>query len=76
MSEWSPPAIPRILVVIIGVLYIALFGYGLFIAGQVILFGILPGMLLISIYFLWRFLTAVEAIADALQRIARQREQN
>lgn len=76
MSEWSPPSLPRELVVIIGILYLLLVGYSLFILGQILSFGIIPGILVVSIYLLWRFIVAVEAIADALQRIAYQREQD
>ena len=34
------------------------------------------GILLGALYLSWRFVAAVEAIADALQRIAYQQEQN
>jgi len=74
MPGWSPPSVPREWLVGIGVAYAALFGYGLLVAQQILLFGLFPAVFLVSVYFLWRFLAAVEAIADALQRLARQRE--
>jgi hypothetical protein len=37
---------------------------------------VVPGLLAAALYLAWRFLVAVEAIADALQRIADRREQN
>lgn len=75
MSGWSPPEISREWLVGVGVVYIALLGYSLVVVQQVLLLGLFPGLLLVSLYLLWRFLVAVEAIADALQRIAHQREQ-
>lgn len=75
MSDWSPRTLPRSWVLAIGVVYACLFAYGLIIVGQVVLFGVVPLFLVGGGYFLWRFLTAVEAIADALQRLSRQREQ-
>ncbi|RBI62145.1 hypothetical protein DMJ13_09675 [halophilic archaeon] len=47
-----------------------------FFASQQPLRGIRLGITIVVIYLLWRFLVAVEAIADALQRFARQREQD
>ena len=47
--------------------------FSVFIEGALLL-GLLPVFALVSVYLLWRFLRAVEAIADALQRIARERE--
>ncbi|MFC7134872.1 MULTISPECIES: hypothetical protein [Salinibaculum] len=75
MSGWSPPSIPRQWLVIIGVLYVPLLAYSLVVVQEVVVVGLFPAFILVSLYLLWRFLSAVEAIADALQRIARQREQ-
>jgi hypothetical protein len=73
MASWSPPSIPQQWLVAAAVLYVLLFGYSVLVVGQVLL-GILPGIVLAVLYVSWRFLAAVEAIADAQQRIARQRE--
>ena len=74
MSDWSPPSIPREWLAGIAVLYAVLLAYSLVVVQEVLLFGLFPGMALASLYLLWRFLVAVEAIADALQRIAHERE--
>mgnify|MGYP006303728777 CR=1 FL=1 len=74
MSGWSPPTIPQKWFIGIGVLYGLLVAY-LFLTQHItsiIWLGILLGVLYLS----WRFVAAVEAIADALQRIAYQQEQN
>jgi hypothetical protein len=39
-----------------------------------LLFGVFPLVVFGGGYFLWRLLTAVEAIAEALQRLSRQQE--
>lgn len=75
MSDWSPPTLPREWRVGICLFYVILFGYSLIIA-QRLLFGILIGVLVGLVYVSWRFLRTIEAIADALQRIAHQREQD
>jgi hypothetical protein len=75
MSTWSTPSIPRPWRVGIGLLCVLLFGYFLIIAQQLLL-GLLFGVLLGGLYLSWRFVAAVEAIADALQRLARQQEQD
>jgi len=74
MSEWSPPPVPRPWVVGVGLVYALSVVYSLFVIQQVFLGVVLPAVAIVSSYILWRFLAAVEAIADALQRIARQRE--
>ena len=74
MSGWSPPSIARPWLVTIGLVYLLLFSY-LVIVAQQILLGILIGVLFGVLYLMWRFVAAVVAIADALQRIARYREQ-
>jgi len=76
MSEYSPPSIPPKWAVSIGVGYILLLGYSLIITGEVFVFAVIPAMFLLSLYIVWRFLVAVEAMADAFQRIASQREQD
>jgi len=73
MSEWSPPTVRRSWLVVFGAGYFLVLAYSVVIAGQ-ILFGIWIGVFCGVVYLGWRFLAAVEAIADALQRIARQRE--
>ena len=75
MSSWSPPSIPRTWIVGVGLLYVLIVGYSVVVA-QEILFGVWIGLLFGSLFLLWRFVAAVEGIADALQRISRQREDN
>lgn len=72
MAGWSPPTIPRELLVASGLVYVALLGYGFFIAQELLLFGLLPVLLAMTAYWLWRLLRTLEAIADALHRIAQQ----
>jgi hypothetical protein len=74
MTEWSPPSIPRPVLAALVLAYLALLGYGLIVVQQVLLFGVLPAIALVTAYVLWRFLVVFEAIADALQRIAAERE--
>jgi hypothetical protein len=50
------------------VLYALILVYSIVIAGQLLL-GVLPGLILLVIYLLWRLVVAVEAIADAQQRM-------
>jgi hypothetical protein len=50
------------------VLYALLLAYSIVIAGRLLL-GVLPGLILLVIYLLWRLVVAVEAIADAQQRM-------
>jgi len=75
MSEWSPPSVPRSWLVGVGVAYLLVFAYAVVIAQQ-ILFGLFLVIPFVVLYFSWRFLIAVEGITDALQRIARQYEEN
>lgn len=74
MSGHSPPSLSRKWLVRI-VPYVLLLAYSFFISQQP-LRGIRLGITIVVIYLLWRFLVAVEAIADALQRFAQQREQD
>jgi len=75
MSGWSRKTVPREWLFVFGVAYTCLFAYGLVIVGQLLLFGVFPLVVFGGGYFLWRLLAAVEAIAEALQRLSRQREQ-
>jgi len=75
MSEWSPPSVPRQWGVGIRLVYALVAVYSLMVIQQFLLGVVIPAVLIVSSYLLWRFLVAVEAIADALQRIARQREE-
>jgi membrane protein implicated in regulation of membrane protease activity len=76
MSNWSPPSVPRNWLVVIGAGYALLVAYSLLVVQQVLLGVVVPAVLFVSVYLTWRFLAAVEAIADALQRIAEQRERD
>ncbi|MXR50778.1 hypothetical protein GRX03_04050 [Halovenus sp. WSH3] len=73
MSEWSPASMSREWILVVALICVGLFLYSLLIAGQALL-GILPAVLFGAVYVTWRFLVAVEAIADALQRIASEYE--
>lgn len=73
MSEWSRPQLSRPVIIGVSVCYLLVLAYAVIIAGQV-LFGVLIGAVFGMIYLGWRLLVAVETIADALQRLARQRE--
>ena len=74
MSGWSPPSLSRRTVAAIATGYVLIAAYSLVITAQLLLGVILPGVVLLGSYLLWRVLRAVEAIADALQRIADARE--
>jgi predicted tellurium resistance membrane protein TerC len=69
MADWSPPTVPRAWLVTAVVLYAVVIAYGVLIAGQFLL-TVFPGLLVVGLYLLWRFVVAVEAIADAQQRLA------
>jgi hypothetical protein len=73
MANWSPPSLPRKWLAAAAALYVLLLAYSVLVLGQLLL-GVLPGLLFVSLYVLWRFLAAVEAIADAQQRLADRRE--
>lgn len=64
MSPRQSPLIPRVWLVGTGVVYVLLLGY-LVVFRQQLLVGVVPGIVLVVFYFLWRVLTALEAIADA-----------
>jgi hypothetical protein len=72
MSSWSPPSISRSWLLGISIFYVLVLNYAVIIAGEILL-GLLFGLLLVLLYLLYRFVAAVEATADALHRIARQR---
>jgi len=69
MSDWSPPTLSRgqLAGIVVGLLAVS--AYSLVIAGQILLV-VLPAVAVVAVYLTWRFIRAVEAIADALQRIA------
>ena len=69
MSGYSSPTLSRgqLTGVVIGVLAVAV--YSLVIAGQLLLV-VYPAAVVIVLYFAWRFVRAVEVIADAQQRLA------
>ena len=75
MSGWSPPAPPRALLAGTAVVWAVFFAYMVLIQASVLL-GLLPGVLVVTTYVLWRFLVALEAIADGVHRIADQRERD
>ena len=75
MSNWSPPSVPRNWAIGIGLLYVLFLLYALLGVGNILL-GVLPGLLLLFFYILWRFLVVLEAIAGSLQRIAQEKEQH
>jgi len=75
MSDWSPPSIPRTWLLVSSVLFVLLFAYSVVILAQPLIVLVL-GASIVWFYLLWRFIVAIEAIADAQQRIATQREQD
>jgi len=72
MSDWSPPTLSRGQLAGITVGLLAVAAYSLVIAQQLLLV-VFPAAALIAVYLAWRFVVAVEAIADALQRLATQK---
>ena len=75
MADWSPASIPRNWLIAIALLYILFLAYLTLIVQQLLL-GVFPGLVIVFLYFLWRGLVALEAIADAQQRMASQQEEN
>jgi len=69
MSDWSPPTLSRgqLAGIVVGLLAVS--AYSLVIAQQLLLV-VFPAAAVVAVYLTWRFIVAVEAIADALQRIA------
>lgn len=75
MAGYSPPSIPSRWFGGSVLLFAVLLGYSLFVV-QTPLLVLFPAVLAGFLYVGWRFLLAVEAIADALQRIVDQRERD
>lgn len=73
MSGWSPPSPSNRTVAVVGILLLAVLLYALLIAQHVLL-GLFPVVAVGAGYVAWRLLLAIEAIADALQRLATARE--
>ena len=69
MTGWSPPTLSRgqLAGIIVGLLAVA--AYSVVIVGQLFLV-VLPAAAVVVVYLIWRFVRAVEAIADAQQRRA------
>ncbi|WP_436926890.1 hypothetical protein [Halosimplex amylolyticum] len=75
MSGWSPPSPHRVVLVGLVPAYAIVLAYAVLVQGSVLL-GLLPGLVLVGAYFLWRLLVALEAIADGIHRLADQRERD
>ncbi len=73
MLGWSPPRLSTETLVGLALLYVLLLGYATVVVQQILL-GLWVGLTVAIVYLAWRFLVAIEAIADALQRIAAERE--
>lgn len=73
MSDWSPPTIPLRVLPVIVVLYAAVVLYAVIVV-QRLLLAALVGLLFATAYVAYRLLMAVEAIADAQQRMADREE--
>jgi len=73
MTGWSPPSPPAALVAGVAVLALAWLVYAVLVQGSFLL-GLLPVLVLAALYVLWRFLVALEAVADGLHRIADEDE--
>lgn len=69
MSGWSPPKASNGQIAGIVFVVIVFLAYSTIIAQQLLL-GLFPALSIFVLYFAWRFLRAIEACADALQRIA------
>lgn len=74
MTERSPPQPSWPVLAVVGVSSLAWFLYAVMFTGQIFLGLFFPLFGWTSLYLGWRLLVAVEVIADALQRIARQQE--
>lgn len=73
MSGWSPPSLLRERIVVLAVLYVSILLYAVLIRGA-FLVAFLPGAVLVAGYVVWRFLVALESIADGVHRIADERQ--
>jgi len=69
MSDWSPPTLSRgqLAGIVVGLLAVS--AYSLIIVQQILLV-VVPAVAVVVLYLAWRFVRAVEAIADAQQRLA------
>jgi hypothetical protein len=75
MPGWSPPSPSNRTVALVSGLLLVVLLYALLVAQNVLL-GLLPVFAVGAGYIAWRLLTAIEAIADALQRLAAARERS
>ncbi|WP_430503863.1 hypothetical protein [Haloparvum sp. PAK95] len=75
MAEWTPPTMQPTTKIGIGALVLLLTAYAILIAGQLLLVVQVIAMGA-TVYVAWRALLAVEAIAEAQQRIAAAEERN
>lgn len=75
MSSWSPPTVPAPWVGVGAVFFLLWLAYCLLIIQQLLL-GVLPLFVFAGLYLTWRMLAALEAIADAQQRLADSRERD
>ena len=73
MPGWSPPSVPRTALVTAAVLYAVVLVYLVLIRGTILL-GLFPGLVAVVLYVVWRFLAALEAVADGVHRIADEHE--
>lgn len=69
MSGWSPPKLSNGQIVGTVLVVVVILAYSIIIAQQLLL-GVFPALFVFVLYFAWRFLRAIEACTDALQRIA------
>lgn len=73
MAGWSPPSPSQLVLATVALLGVAVLAYSVLIQGAVLI-GLFPLALVVGGYVVWRFLVALEAIADGVHRIADQRE--
>lgn len=73
MNQSSPPRPSSQFIAIIGVFCLAFLVYAILAMGNPLV-GLFPVFAAIVFYFWWRFLLAVETIADGLQRLATHHE--
>jgi len=75
MSSWSPPSPSGPVLAGVAFAYAVVLAYLVLIRGTILL-GVIVGLVVVVVYFLWRLLVAVEAVTDGAHRIADEREQN
>lgn len=73
MPGWSPPTLSKKQITGIVLVIVTSIAYSVAIASQLLL-ALGPTILILLLYLLWRFIRAVEAIADASQRVADAKE--